>query len=377
MNILYVGFFELPDKDAAANRVMNNAKALVDSGHNVIFIDEKKIDVSKDVLANKSNIYDMDVWSTLRPVSIIGYIKKMISIKDIINVIKQYSKIDLIITYNYPAIALYKLRKYCVNKNIKLVSDCTEWYSGKEYTFPKSVACAIDSYLRMNVIQKNINGIICISSYLEEFYENQYTLKIPPLVDIKDFECCQNVSKFSTEKLNLVYAGNPGKSKEFLLPILEAINKSKNKNSIVFRIVGLSKEQFNELYPNSGELLNSIKDSVVFFGRLPHVDTLKIIGASDYMIFIRPHNRVSMAGFSTKFVEAISCGTSVITTDTGDLKTIIENTDSGLIINNEKELVNYLNEELTDLKEKAIVKNNGLFDYRRYSQLFGQWLTKI
>lgn len=95
------------------------------------------------------------------------------------------------------------------------------------------------------------------------------------------------------------------------------------------------------------------------------------------MIFIRPHNRVSMAGFSTKFVEAISCGTSVITTDTGDLKTIIENTDSGLIINNEKELVNYLNEELTDLKEKAIVKNNGLFDYRRYSQLFGQWLTKI
>lgn len=43
MNILYVGFFELPDKDAAANRVMNNAKALVDSGHNVIFIDEKKL----------------------------------------------------------------------------------------------------------------------------------------------------------------------------------------------------------------------------------------------------------------------------------------------------------------------------------------------
>ena len=36
--ILYIGGFELPDKNAAAHRVLSNAKALRDSGKNVILV---------------------------------------------------------------------------------------------------------------------------------------------------------------------------------------------------------------------------------------------------------------------------------------------------------------------------------------------------
>lgn len=36
--ILYIGGFELPDKNAAAQRVVANAKALRDLNYNVVFI---------------------------------------------------------------------------------------------------------------------------------------------------------------------------------------------------------------------------------------------------------------------------------------------------------------------------------------------------
>ena len=91
---------------------------------------------------------------------------------------------------------------------------------------------------------------------------------------------------------------------------------------------------------------------------------------------MRPQNRVSMAGFSTKFVEAISCGTSVITTDTGDLKSIIKSTGAGIIVNNTRDLTNYLNNDLNFLKEKAIIKDRSLFSYEKYVQIFDDWITK-
>ena len=377
MNILYVGFYELPDMDAAANRVVNNAKVLQDAGHVVIFIDEKKEGVSKDILCNKSYMGNADVWSTLRPYSFIQYIKKMVSASNIINVVKQYDKIDVIIAYNYPAIALGKLRRFCRSNEIKLVSDCTEWYSGKEYSFPKSVFSALDSCLRMCLIQKKLDGVICISNYLDKYYKDQYTIRIPPLVDLDALEWNQDIYKWSTNKLNLIYAGNPGKSKELILPVLRAIEKSINRNNIVFRIVGITKEQFNELYPGNEKLLENTQESVYFFGRLPHNETVKIVSSSDYMIFMRPCNRVSMAGFSTKFVEAISCGTSVITTDTGELRQILEYTHSGIVINNEDELSDYFNNNLNMLKENAIIRDRSLFDYRKYVREFSKWISNM
>lgn len=377
MNILYVGFYELPDKDAAANRVVNNAKVLQDAGHVVIFVDEKKEGVSKDIFCNKSNIGNSDVWSTLRPDSFSQYIKKMVSVSNIINIVKQYDKIDVIIAYNYPAIALGRLRRFCKSNEIKLVSDCTEWYSGKEYPFPKSLFSALDSCLRMCFIQKKLDGVICISNYLDEYYKKQYTIKIPPLVDLDALEWNQDIYNWSTNKLNLIYAGNPGKSKELILPVLRAIEKSINRNNIVFRIVGITKEQFNELYPGNEKLLENIQESVYFFGRLSHNETIKMVYSSDYMIFMRPCNRVSMAGFSTKFVEAISCGTSVITTDTGELRQILENTHSGIVINNEDELSEYFNNNLDMLKKNAIIKDRSLFDYRKYVRELSKWISNM
>ena len=54
-NILYVGFYSLPDKDAAANRVVNNAKALRDAGHRVWFLNEQQ-DCVNNIIETKHDV---------------------------------------------------------------------------------------------------------------------------------------------------------------------------------------------------------------------------------------------------------------------------------------------------------------------------------
>lgn len=376
--ILYIGFFGLPDKDAAANRVMNNAKAIRDAGNTVIFMDEQIELGCSSIEDSLHNVDGFDVWTMQRPKDFKSYIQKMISIRQIECVVNQYKTIDLIVAYNYPAIALKRLRQYCILKKIKLVSDCTEWYSGQEYKFPQNILCAIDSGLRMKCVQKKIDGIICISSYLKNYYKaSSNLLEIPPLVD-SNSECWkQSVYEyaFDDDKLNLVYAGNPGKSKEKILPILEAISKSKNKERICFRIVGMTKENFLTLFPKYEIQLEKLEDSIKFLGRLSHDETIRHIKSADYMIFLRESNRVSNAGFSTKFVESITCMTAVITSDTGDLKKYIDNYKIGFIINSVDELVRLLDSDVDDIKSRSHVLNKGdIFDYHSYVLAFKKWI---
>lgn len=156
--ILYIGFYSLPDRDAAANRVMNNAKALSEAGKKVIFIDEQLEYPYKSFPESKHQINGFDVWSLKRPSDAKTYMRKMITIDKIMFVIKQYKKIDAVVAYNYPSIALFRLNRFCKKKNIRLIADCTEWYSGQEYRFPMNMLCAMDSWFRMRVVQKNLMG---------------------------------------------------------------------------------------------------------------------------------------------------------------------------------------------------------------------------
>lgn len=378
-NILYVGFFSLPDKDAAANRVMNNAKALRECGHNVIFIDEQVDSCYIGTENSRHVLNEFDVWTTLRPTNIKDYIKKMISISEIHKVVSFYSNIDVVIAYNYPAIALMQLCYYCKKRNIRLVADCTEWYSGKEYKFPKNYLCAFDSFLRMRILHKRMDGIITISSFLRDYYKrNKNVIEVPPLIDTR--ESCWNQEEFILDNntLNLVYAGNPGKSKENLILILESIEKSINKKRICFRIIGITEDQFIKVYPGTEALIKSLDTSVRFLGRLSHDLTIRHIKAADYMVFFRDNNRVSNAGFSTKFVESITCATSVITSSTGDIEKYINKYKVGLIANSSEELVNILDKNIAVLKQRADITGiNELFDYRNYIPRFRNWTNNL
>ena len=376
--ILYIGFYSLPDLDAAANRVLSNAKLFSSLGFEVLFIDEQCESPFNSFIGSKHRIDEFQVYSQKRPRGIRATLKKMVSIKNVIDVLELHTNIKMIIAYNYPSIALERLRRYCRNK-VKLCSDCTDWYSGKEYKFPINILSSIDSFYRMRIVQKRLDGIICISSYLYNYYyKTTNCVFLPPLVDKMDSIWNQRILEFDKEMINLIYGGNPGRKKDQLLPIIHSVLSVQRKNRFTLRIVGITKEDFIKVHPDMSENMAEFDNHVLFFGRVSHKDYIQLLMSSDYLVFLRDKNRVSDAGFSTKFVEAVSCGCAVITTNTGDLKTFINEVGQGYVLSKMDDLVSVL--EIIDEPEKTGEKNKiakAIFDYHNYLDMVELWVKKI
>lgn len=373
--ILYIGFFSLPDKNAAANRVMNNAKLFKLLGYDVVFIDEQDNYSFKDIFSSKREINGFTIYSQKKPTTLKEYLNKAIKIKNIEMVFSEIKNPKMIIAYNYPAIALFKLFKL-FNKKVKICSDCTEWYSGSGYKFPKNILSKLDSFFRMRIIQKKLDGIICISSYLDEYYKRKVkTVIIPPLVDIEDK--IWNQDKYKLEGINFIYSGSPGADKDIIKPIVQVISGITEKK-IKFRIVGVTKEEYLKLNPKD---LKYINNNIVFLGKVSHSESIKLIKSSNYFIFLRKKNRVSMAGFSTKFVEAMTNNLYIITTNTSDIEKYIHLRNKGVILEDisklkEKILEIIIKEEKINLKEKK-EKICDIFYYKKYEQVMKEFMKKV
>ena len=365
--ILYIGGFELPDKNAAAKRVVANSKALEKLGYEILFL---------GITKNKRNI-EYQFFENFKyleieyPQNLFQWLKYLSGIEETIKIIEKNEKIEGVICYNYPAIALYRLEKYCRKKNIKIFADVTEWYQG-EGNLIKKIIKNIDSYLRMVKIHPKLDGLIVISKYLENFYKNKLkTIYIPPLVDLCDKKWHSNTNiKILEDKLVLIYAGNPGKIKDKIDKVVSAVERI-NSDKIILKIIGLTKEEFKSTYSKDFKDLNS---NIIFLGRISHEKVLKLLKEADFSIFFRERNRVTMAGFPTKFVESMSAKVPVITTKTSDLEDYLLEGKNGFWLkdNIEDTLKEILNNKFSDLKSMKENIKVEEFDYRNYIEKFSE-----
>ncbi len=321
-NILYVGGFELPDKNAAAQRVIANAKLLRSLGHDVKFLGIHKEQKFTNLDDSNKKFYGFEAWSIPYPNSISSWIKYVTKIDNIKYLIKSKNlKPDIIITYNFPAIASSKLIKYCKNNNIKLKADITEWYGHKIRNILGLIKF-FDSELRMRYYNKKLDGIICISKYLYEYYKDtvRNAILLPPLVDLSDEKWkVETIPK--KDKTVIVYAGSPGGKDKINLLIDTMLEVDNISQILEFRIIGISKDEFLARYNYYSEAqINSISNFSAFLGRIPHKEVIREVTNADYSAFLRENNKTNNAGFPTKFVESISCGTPVLTNKTSNIE---------------------------------------------------------
>lgn len=364
--VLYVGGFELPDRNAAAHRVLNNAKILRSLGYEVLFCG---VDSTITSFNNKyDDVCGFKSCPLPYPASIKQWMKQMCDISVYEMFIKQNPDIKFVFAYNMHALPLAKLLKFAKKNGIKVVADCTEWYSC-DFTFnPIKLIRNIDTTLCMRVFQKKCDGMIAISTYLKNYYEKHIDniMVLPPLVDLNDEKyisgCEQN------DIVTLVYSGSPSASKEALGDVVKSLNKFKDLK-FKLRVVGVTCERFIQIY-------NIMPDDekVEFLGRVSHGDALNAVKMADYSVIIRPKSRVTMAGFPTKFAEAISCGTAVIANDTSDLATYIRDGKNGYIVgldNLEIDLYNIISDSSLPMVE------NDIFDYKKWIPKFNEFIKKL
>lgn len=376
--IIYIGAFELPDKDAAAHRVLNNAKLLKELGYKTVFMDVDRSDKQfKDF--DHAVIQGFDVWSVKFPRSVSAWLKYLTSIRSVKRVVDKYSDVKAIICYNYQTIPLYKLIGYGRKNNIKIIGDITEWYEDQR------MIKKLDTEFRMKYVNKHMDGLICISSYLERYYgQEAKTVIIPPLVDLNEEKWESKSIERKSDVLNLVYSGSPGKHKDKLNLVVEAINKIKDNRRFDFKIIGISKQQYIDYYPKHKSILEEIKSVIRFMGRVSHDESLDYVKQADFHIFIRESKRVNNAGFPTKFVESMACGTPVLTTPTSDIGTHLKNGVNGYLIEDDKiDSIELSLNKILELKKDDIVKmkanclNTQGFDYNEYTTQMESFLHNI
>lgn len=358
--ILYIGGFELPDKNAAAHRVLSNAKIFRELGKKVVFIGvDKTLSWNSNILTTRMEVQGFDAYSLPYPKGSKSWLKYLTDIKDYVEICEKLGNVEMMILYNFQAIAMKRLMGYCKKKGIKCCADVTEWRSAKGEGVVYRILKDSDTWYRMHVLHKRLDGLIVISRYLENYYKDcKNVAYIPVLVDCSEKKWENNYEK-SSDVLKLVYAGNPGR-KDRLDKLIEGLDKVERK--YLLDVIGISKEQYLNYYPEHSEILKRHTD-IVFHGRMPHLETLDYVKRANYSCFFREDDRVSRAGFPTKFVEAISCGTPVITNKISDICEYMSTNKNGVLVGNMSEI-----EEDQHLRDLPYVMETQkeLFDYIHY-----------
>jgi glycosyltransferase involved in cell wall biosynthesis len=392
-NILYIGGFELPDKNAAAHRVIANGKMLAELNYDVFYLGVQDTkDTTLKVEDTKSTFEGFTYWSLKYPRNFIEWYKYIADADQIIDVIENHLPAlpYAIIAYDYPAVALAKLLSYCRKKKILLIGDTTDWYKVYRGNLLFRIIKSFDTNYRMRWLHNHLDGMITVSRYLYDYYKKRAAnvLFLPPLVDIAEKKW-EDAGNNLSEELRLVYAGQPfskgsGK-KDRIDKVLFALSEAIKKRPINFKllVIGITQDYYLENYGINTIPVN-IKDKVIFLGRLSHKEVLKEIQIADYSIFIRDDYRVTRAGFPTKFVESITSGTPVLTNSSSNIDEYLIEGEFGFLLNtsNQQRLTDSLLNAIAQpkkeiIKMKLACKRSQLFDYHQFLNSMDEFLKKV
>lgn len=326
--ILLISQYKFPEGDAGAVRVYNMGIALQQIGYSVIVIG-----LGKDVKSNKINNYNGILYTTLRTNNKWNsYLLYNFRLCKLLKRLKRTNNIKgIILGTSFIDVFLF-LKYYCLYKKIILIKDVVEWYSPKQF---KNGKFAFE-YIQKNIenkylINRNIR-VIAISKYLEQYYllKQCKVVRIPIFFNTNEYKF---IKKTNT-KLVLIYAGSPGK-KDYLSLFLEGLNLLNNNDleKINFKIIGVNKRQLLSII--KVDVYEKIKNSLTIYGNISREHVIQNLIDSDFSILLRdPNSRYAKAGFPSKVIESLLCGTPIICNYSSDLSFFLIDGYNSIIVNN-------------------------------------------
>jgi glycosyltransferase involved in cell wall biosynthesis len=328
--ILYVGEFKLPDRDAGAVRVSGVADALAAVGYAVKLIGndyqgpagtDRTLPLSQHLSIVVRRGLDLMVTSS-------SYFRQLESV--------DWQRVAAVICYPGSTALIWRLMHTCREHDIPFIIDSVEWYEPSHTMGGRFGLIALDSEFRMRWLHQRSRNIICISSLLAQYYSSKgcNVIKVPPLIgkNGNGYSADLTVSRLEPMgQLNLVYAGYPSR-KELFAEIIAGVQASRRRGVDVYlRLVGITEEQLSTIIEQSGERLTNL-DGIICYGRLAREAALQIVTASDFTVLLRPQKRFANAGFPSKFVESLSLGVPVITNATSDIAEYLRDGQEGYLV---------------------------------------------
>ncbi len=328
--VVYVGAFELPDRNAAAQRVRANAAVLTALGYDVVFIGRNS---SPGIPANHFQRarypgIEFDCWEMGHPANQREWLCYITSVRALDHVIAtQYEgRVHSIVCYNFPAIAQLRVKALARRCGARAMADVTEWYQYLRLTAPSAAIKNLDTWFRMCVVNQRMDALITTSRYLTRYYSKWFNnlVELPTLIEHDPDDLSGIRATPDGQLKRLFYGGSVINSRalaqetgglkdriDWVIELLDAVKQA--GDDFRFDVYGVDRKAYLDYLPQHAPLLERLGESIVFHGRQPRQTLLNAQREADFSIFMRAEMRTTLAGFPTKFSESVSFGTPVLT----------------------------------------------------------------
>lgn len=368
MKIVFIVSFPFPYGDASSIRALNLCKLIKAAGHDIHVISDYESENAKD-----ADLYCTHEACMSKKV---GLLERKVIPQNSLKALMLYcsnNKVDAILmNARYERYNL--IMNFCKKNNIKLYVENCEWYNSSSF---KLRHLDIRYYRNQHMIKhgfKYADGFISISRLLDAHNKSfgKKSVRIPTIMDVKSVN--YKINK-NNEKLKIIYTGNPGKKKEYLLPIFKVLAQNRElSDNLEFHIYGPNVKQILRNIKNKS-LLKKTSGTIFIHGKVSQLLIPTIMSEADFLMFLRPYIRSSNAGFPTKFGECLATGTPAITNNTGDIELYLSDGQNGLLLKNNSvsEVENALKrvimmskseKETMNLKARKTAEEH--FDYLNY-----------
>ena len=239
-------------------------------------------------------------------------------------------------------------------------------------------------------LPKTADKLIVISSYLESKYKrvNSSIVVLPPLIDEERYKNLVFTKENSDDVINFIYVGFPfatdgrkvsrNSFKDRLDLAIESLYELRDMN-FIFTIYGITKEQYLNVLPEHTDLLSKMVGKILFLGKIDNDAAIEAIAKADFTILLRDVNEMTTAGFPTKVVESITCGTPVITTKTSDLDQYIRDGRNGFFVSFSQLKTDLYNILMLNTAEKCNMKiycrENMIFSYKNFRERISHFFS--
>lgn len=383
MKFIYTGYFRFPNGDAAASRVLNNARLLRDLGHEVFIVSFGGSPRPED-LYGTDYIYDGIKYVNTTDIDTHSFkeraLRYIAPAPNATHIISELAKnYDAVIAYNPIAPLNIRLKRICKCFGLRYIADLTEWPAANETPGGKYSPIYWQSEYNFSNLQKKIKNIIPISSYLKDYYHAANSVLLPPLIDMTDSKWSGNTALddqrlSKSEGIRILYAGTPGRKDllgNLINAICEVLPELPKFQLVVAGVDTLSARKYFE----NPSYLDRFPDNFVFLGRVPQNIVPSLYHASDFSAIIREPSRKNTAGFPTKLVESMASGCPVLLNHTSDLVKYATDGNNAIVITDHsiesvkdglRRIALLTPETISNMKLSSKETAFRKFDYRKY-----------
>ncbi|MEP2101082.1 MAG: glycosyltransferase [Parasphingorhabdus sp.] len=326
--IVYIGGFELPDKNAAAQRVITNAQIFQKLGYRVLLVGlSKNRQANGHLYPAESGESGLEAWEMGYPSNQVNWLRQILSDAPLRKLIllTDIANLHTVICYNHPAVSQWRIAHLARQHGALAVADCTEWYSKRHWGSVSGIVKNLDVMLRMHYVNWRMDGLITTSPFISGFYRSSRKpiVEIPTLMAPNRTEQTPIVDR-SNGITRLFFAGtgfdkasaseSADGMKDRLDWVFDVLHRAKLLGArFHMDLYGVDLDQYRELVPEQVTILDDMQDDLSFHGRQPRKLLLETLPKAAFSIFFRKETRTNLAGFPGKLSESISYGTPVIT----------------------------------------------------------------